>query len=76
MANERSVDEHLGFARKPVKHEPESPHAHPAAHHRGARDAGTHDPGAPDADAAGAYEDSWYQVLKAKAEESEEDADD
>ncbi len=73
MVKERSVDEYLGFARKPARQEQE---LEPPPAQTPARDAATHDTGADDADAAGAYEDSWYQVLKAKAEEAEDDADD
>jgi hypothetical protein len=56
MADERSVDEYLGFASKAVaKRDPELP-----------ADAAT-----PEDD--GAYEDSWYQVLRARTDRAERD---
>lgn len=56
MANQRSVDEYLGFAPKAVaKRDPEPPAE------------------AADPDDDGAYEDSWYQVLRARTGEAEQD---
>lgn len=58
MTDERSVDEYLGFAHKASSKEDAKPVVEPDE--------------AP-AHAGGAYEDSWYQVLKAKAEDDESD---
>ena len=56
MADERSVDEYLGFAPKVVAKRDQDPRA---------------DAAPPDED--GAYEDSWYQVLRARTDEVEQD---
>ena len=56
MTDERTLDEHLGFAPKAVaKRDTDPPtEAAPSEEH-------------------GAYEDSWYQVLRARTGEAEED---
>ena len=55
MTKERSVDEYLGFAQAGVKKQQQRPAQ--------ASSVAVSD--------HGAYEDSWYQVLKAQADESE-----
>jgi hypothetical protein len=55
MVDKGSVDEYLGFAHKAAEHETQE---QPTP----APETSVHD---------GAYEDSWYQVLKAQAEEAD-----